>query len=297
MDIERLKEFLVINETGSFKAAAELLGIAPNVLSARFKSFETSIGSPLLKRNNRGIEATASGELVLKNAYQLIQSWETAKSSIRNMKGLSVGSLKIQLCAQTMPAELGPFLDIYSRSHPGLFLDLYDENSCTIKDGLEASVTDIIFAPGKENDFIDFPGRIQIAKYDTLSITVPKDHRLSGLSTTTFEELSGEQFILYPNMLENHTRNLEQSLLNQSGISYRIYEAECSPYFYDLLVPIGKGIQFCIWNYKNTPNSSRLTITDSGYETYFYMLYDPESKNKNAQEFREMFMNYRKERL
>lgn len=40
MDLERLREFMVIAEEKSFKKAAVRLDIAPNVLSTRMRAFK-----------------------------------------------------------------------------------------------------------------------------------------------------------------------------------------------------------------------------------------------------------------
>jgi DNA-binding transcriptional LysR family regulator len=297
MDIERLKEFILINETGSFKAASDMLDIAPSVLSARFKNFESSLGCKLLERNNHYVKPTEKGMMLLKNATELVQSWETAKLAVRNLNGSVISSLKIQLCAQSMPSELGPFMDIYSKSHPWLFLDLYDENNCTIRDGLMSGQTDLVFVPGKEQDFEDIEGKIILSHFDHLTLHVPLSHRLSTSSAVSFNDLSGENFILYPRMKETHIHDLQLEMLERSGISYHIYENSTSPYFYDLLVPIGKGLQFWNWTDRVTPNTVNISVRDSGYDTYYYMLYNPDNNNPIVHEFINLFLNYRKARV
>lgn len=297
MDIERLKEFIVITEAGSFKEAASILGVSPSVLSTRFAVFEQSLGTTLLYRNNHSITLTESGVTLFKNAPEIVSSWETLKSSIKASKGKMVNTLTLQLCAQTMPSELGPFLDKYCRSHPGLFLDLYDENNCKIKDGLMTGKTDIAFAPGTAEDFKDINGRVVISHFDHLSVHLPLDHRLSSSSAINFSDLSGETFILYPQMLDDHVNKLQLSLLEKSGISYSLYDNKCSPIYYDLLVPIGMGIEFWNWNDMSTPNTTKVTIKDSGYDTYYYMLFDSDNSNPIVSEFIQLFLAYRKDRL
>ncbi len=297
MDIERLKEFILINETGSFKKAAEDLGISPSVLSSRFKNFETTLGASLLTRNNQGIELTENGKFFLKKSMELVQSWDTTKAALKNLGGLAVNSLKIQLCAQTMPSELGPFLDHFSQSHPQLFLDLYDDNKCTISEGLLSGTTDIVFTPGDPDDFNDIEGRVILSHHSSLYVHIPVWHRLSKLSSITFEDLSDETFILYPAMTEMHIHNLEKRWLERSDISYHIYDNNSSPIFSDLLVPIGKGIQFWNWTMKSTPNTIRLALRDPGYETCFFMLYNPDNSNPVLHEFMELFLAFRKDRI
>ena len=129
MDFNRLSEFLVLASAGSVKSAAEKLGIPSNVLSTRLRGFEHSLGTVLIRRNAHCFELTESGEKLLAEAPRLLADYEGMLTSLQNVQGTDFKSLRLQLCAQTMPPELGPFLDVYCRQYPSLFLDLYDENS------------------------------------------------------------------------------------------------------------------------------------------------------------------------
>ncbi len=296
MDIERLKEFLVITETGSFKSAATLLQVSPTVLSARFSGFEKSMGAKLLERNSHYVKPTAKGELLLRNASDIISSWETTKTSVRGYIGTVPLSLNLQLFAGAMPAELGPFLDKYSRSHPQLFLNLYDDSSIEMKNGLASGDIDIAFVPGFANDFTDINGRIVLSVFDHPAIYVPYDHPFASYSALCFEDLSGETFCLYPKLKNEHIRNLQAQMLDRAGIPYQIYESHSSLFLNNLLVPIGKGLQFWTWSDTLPPNTSKITIKDNGYETYYYLLYDPKSANPILQEFIQLFLAFRKDR-
>ena len=296
MDIDRLKEFLIIVEAGSFKKASFLLGISPSVLSTRFSVFEESLGTQLLERSNRQLTPTESGRILLYNAHEIVSSWESLKMTLKASKGSVVNTLNIQLCGHTMPFELGPFMDKYCRSHPGLFLDLYDENSCKIREGLITEQTDIVFVPGFRDDFMDVNGRIILNHFEHLSVYIPNDHILASKSSVYFKDLVGETFILYPDMLEKHIRKLQITILNKSGISHRLYTNRCSPLYHDLLVPIGMGIEFWNWSDWIPPNTSKVTIKDEGYDTFFYMLYNPNNPNPIVMEFIQLFLAYRKYR-
>lgn len=296
MDLERLSEFITLAEAGSIKSAAAELGLAPNVLSTRLKSFENSLGTTLIERNAHTFRLTDSGRILIKDARDILDSYGRAITSLSEIRGTSFKRLKIMLCAQTMPMDLGIYLDIYCREHSELFLGLYDENSCRIRSGLQSGAADIVFAIGRENDFEDIEGRIVLSSYPKMRVHIPNDHRLAGRRSIRFSELSGETFILYPNMTETHTRDLQYSMLEQAGIRFDIYQEDYSPFFYDLLVPIGCGVRPWNWTERQAPNSSLVTISDEGYETYMYMLFDPSGTNGTVGHFINSFLKFREER-
>lgn len=296
MDFNRLEEFLVIAEEKSFKKAAARLKIAPNVLSTRFRSFENSLGTELFVRNSHIFELTESGRILLNSANSLLDSYHAVCTSMKGIQGTSYRSLRIMLCAQTMAAELGPFLDLYSRKYPKLFLGLYDENHCRIIDGLKAGQVDIVFTVGRKEDFSEVSGRLVLGEFPRMKVHVANDHPLAKKSRICFQDLSGETFILYPKMKDTFIRDLQFSMLEQSGIEYQIYNEDYSPFFYDLLVPIAKGIRLWNWNDRLAPNSSLLSIDDNGYEACMYLLFNDKTENETALHFIRNYLQFRKER-
>lgn len=297
MDLERLKEFIIITEEQSLKKAAERIGVSSSTLSARYSAFEKSLNVKLLDRNPHKLELTSAGKLFLKDAKDILRSYDKAVEYLHDENKEAYHSLRLMICSQVLAPELGPFLDIYCRRYPQMFLELYDENTCTITEGLTYGRTDIVFTIGRKEEYLDISGRLIITHFPEMNILVPTDHRLAAKPHVQFSDLSGETFILYPKMKEGCIRNLQLSILEQSGIEYGIYKETCSPYFYPLLVPIGKGIRLWNWTTHTQPNTKLIPVKDRGYDTYMYLLYNEQTKNKAAIDFINSFMNFRKERL
>lgn len=296
MDLERLREFMVIAEEKSFKKAAVRLDIAPNVLSTRMRAFEDSLNTRLIRRAKNGVELTETGKAVLPNIYLLLRSYTHVTDSLHDLKNHTFHSLHLQFCSHLVASELGPYLDNFCRRHPQMALDIYDENECQIRGGLKAGKVDIAFVVCREHDFKDISGRIPLSYFPTMYVYLPVDHALANEKLIHFSDLSGETFILYPKMLESWTRDLQFSILEQSKIDYQIYEETTSPYFFDLLVPIGKGIRLWNWREEAAPNTVLVPLADKGYETYLYMLYDADTVNPAVALFINGFLEYRKNR-
>lgn len=296
MDMNSLQEFMVVAEEKSFSKAAKRLGLAPNVLSTRMRSFEKALNTRLIRRVKNGIELTETGEALLPNTSRLLKAYTQITDSLEDLKNRTYQSLHLQFCSHMTPQELGPYLDIFCRKHPQLALDLYDENTCTIRGGLKSGKVDIAFVIGREHDFEDISGRIPLACFPTMYIHLPVEHALANEKAVHFSDLAGETFILYPSMQDPWIRNLQLSILNQSGIDYFIYEESCSPYFFDLLVPIGKGIRLWNWREDQAPNTVLLPIADKGYDTWLYMLYDKKTTNPAVKPFIDGFQTHRSNR-
>lgn len=296
MDFNRLQEFIIVSEEKSFKKAAEKLGLAPNVLSTRIHSLENSLNAKLISRIQNGIELTETGKALLPNIETFLKSYTHMTDSINNLKNHTFQILNLQFCAHLIASEMGPYLDIFCRKHPQLLLNIYDENTCLIRGGLKTGKVDISFVVCRKHDFEDISGKIPLSYFPNMYVYLPVDHVLADEKKIRFSDLAGETFILYPNMQDSWTRDLQISILDQSGIDYQIYDESSSPFFFDLLVPIGKGIRLWNWREENTPNTVLLPIMDNGYDTYLYMLYDTETENPAVLPFINGFLEYRSNR-
>lgn len=296
MDLDRLQEFMIIAEEKCFKKAAARLGVAPNVLSTRIRSFEASLDTQLFSRTKNGLELTETGKALIPNVDVLLKSYTHAADSLDDLKNHTYQSLHLQFCSHMLASELGPYLDTFCRRHPQMILDIYDENTCQIRGGLNSGKVDISFVICRKHDFEDISGRVPLSYFPNMYVHLPVDHTLANEKKVYFSDLSGETFIIYPNMLEPWTHNLQISILEQSGIDYQIYEESCSPFFFDLLVPIGKGIRLWNWREEIAPNTVLIPISDRGYDTYLYMLYDINTTNPAVIPFINGFLKFRSSR-
>jgi DNA-binding transcriptional LysR family regulator len=72
MDIDRLRYFSLIAETGSIRRAAELLRLSPPALSKALKLLERETGMKLVVQSGRGILVTDQGKLLASKARKVL---------------------------------------------------------------------------------------------------------------------------------------------------------------------------------------------------------------------------------
>ena len=64
LPLSALKAFEAVTRTGSFRAAARDLGLAPSAISHAVRSVEISLGTTLFLREKRAIRLTEEGEIL-----------------------------------------------------------------------------------------------------------------------------------------------------------------------------------------------------------------------------------------
>lgn len=82
MDVELLRTFIEIMETGHFVRAAERLNVTQSTVSARVKELEARLGRPLFVRGRSRAVLTAAGRHFRPHAEAMLRSWRRARQEV-----------------------------------------------------------------------------------------------------------------------------------------------------------------------------------------------------------------------
>jgi DNA-binding transcriptional LysR family regulator len=125
LDIDQLKTFVAIAETGSFTRAAEVVHKTPSAVSMQMKRLEERIGRPIFERDGRASRLTNEGERLLDYARRIVKLSAEAVSSI-SKAGLS-GGVKLGVPDDYADRYLPEIMARFSRSHPDVELTVQCE--------------------------------------------------------------------------------------------------------------------------------------------------------------------------
>ena len=82
MNLEELRTFLEVVDTGGLAMAARRLNVTPSTVTARINGLEEEIGQKLLHRNKSGAELTSQGFKFKRYAEVMVQLWAQARSEV-----------------------------------------------------------------------------------------------------------------------------------------------------------------------------------------------------------------------
>lgn len=120
--LEELSTFLRVAETGSFAAAAALLGVDRAVITRRINSLENKLGRRLLQRSTRRLALTPEGEAILEEAAALENHARTF-FSMAQPDGL-VGVVRVR-CSYSLAAfGAARLFECFAEEHPGLTVEM-----------------------------------------------------------------------------------------------------------------------------------------------------------------------------
>ncbi|WP_271410346.1 LysR family transcriptional regulator [Pseudomonas sp. Q1-7] len=97
LDLQLLRLFVTVVESGGFSAAQGELGIGQSTISTQMAKLETRLGFRLCERGKAGFRLTPKGEQVLAATRKLFGAIETFKGEARGMADLLLGELRIGL--------------------------------------------------------------------------------------------------------------------------------------------------------------------------------------------------------
>ncbi|MBB3661839.1 DNA-binding transcriptional LysR family regulator [Prauserella sediminis] len=126
MDIDALRTFVTVAETGQFQAAADELWISQQAVSKRIAVLERHLEVSLLVRTSRGSRPTLDGQVFLPHAKNVLNALDQAELAVRP------GSRPLRV--DVLNRRIAPAQAVYRfyLSHPEMNLDavtLSDENA------------------------------------------------------------------------------------------------------------------------------------------------------------------------
>lgn len=195
MDLRRLRYFLVLAEELNFTRAAHRLHIAQPALSQQIKALERDIGAPLLERNSRGCRLTAVGEVVAREAGELLAHADVARERIRASVDGRQGQLRLALTRSARGGPVDALLAAFRALHPEVELVVRTGwTSHNITELLAGRLDAAFVRPPLDGEGLECR---HIAREELL-VAVPAEHPLARARRITRGHIADEPVILWP---------------------------------------------------------------------------------------------------
>src|SRR5690242_1072692 len=143
VDLDLLRAFQAVVETGSFASAAEQLGCTQPAVSLQVKRLENMFGQALVERA-RPARATEPGQTVLGYARRMLRlNDELLRRFDSGREGIM---LRVGIPNDFSVAMLPMALSRFAAAEPDVILDLHTDLSTSLLDGLRAGQYDLVVA-------------------------------------------------------------------------------------------------------------------------------------------------------
>ncbi|SDL94996.1 DNA-binding transcriptional regulator, LysR family [Franzmannia pantelleriensis] len=119
-----MRAFVRVTETGSFKQAADYLGLPRSTLSKLVSDLESHLGIKLLNRTTRTVTATSDGLAYYQHAVRLVAEVDSLDSDIRSNGLTPSGHLRIDAPSSFATSLLIPAMADFQREYPDISVAL-----------------------------------------------------------------------------------------------------------------------------------------------------------------------------
>lgn len=142
-DLIDLRLFQHTLECGNITAGAQRSHLSLPAASARIRAMESSLGTPLLERNRRGVQATPAGQSLLQHARLIAQQVERLQFDLgQYAKGLQ-GQVRLLCNTAALTEYLPELLAGFLQQHPAIDIDIHELPSLRIVQAITQGVADI----------------------------------------------------------------------------------------------------------------------------------------------------------
>src|SRR5258708_4515751 len=141
LDLELLRSFVSVVDAGGVTPARERVPRPPSTLRPQIKRLEDEVGPPLFNPRGKDVTPTEAGERLLSYARRLLALAEEARDVMARPG--SEGAVKLGIPEDFAAYRLAKLLATFSRSRPGLRLDVRADQSTYLRRDIERGDLDL----------------------------------------------------------------------------------------------------------------------------------------------------------
>lgn len=213
-NLEYLKVFYYVAETGSVTGAAKLLSISQPAVSQAIGQLEFQLGMRLFYRAARGVKLTREGQLLfsyVKNGYEQI---ELGVQKVLQLKNLEGGEIRIGASDMTLRFFLLPYLEQFHEKYKDIKVIVTNAPTPETLDFLQQGRIDfgVVSTPFEEKEGLEI---IKVREIEDIFVA---GRRFTGLKNRTLDLQELEKLPLICLEKGTSTRTYMDAYLSKSKV-------------------------------------------------------------------------------
>lgn len=193
MTLNELRYIVAVQQTGSFRKAAEKVFVTQPALSLAIQKLEDELGVQIFERSRTQVSLTPVGEQIVAQA-QVVLNEVTQIHDIANQgKDQLAGSLKLGAIYTVGPYLLPQLIPVLKKNAPNLTLEMEENLTANLREQLIKGNLDVIIIA------LPFtgPGLTTQPLYDEdFSVVVPTNHPWAKKKNVRTSDLTNEKVLL-----------------------------------------------------------------------------------------------------
>jgi LysR family hydrogen peroxide-inducible transcriptional activator len=237
--LRQILYFRHIAELGSFRRAAEKLGITQPTMTAQIATLERMLGFKLFERSRHGVKLTPAARELLPNALRLEEEMQGFMDVAAGLTGMGSATYRMGVTPTLGPYLLPHVLPDLHRRYDSLRLYVREGTPAELASQLRQAQHDLILTtqPVSASEF-----EVKPLFRESLKLVLPVDHRLANKKRINRADLFGEQVLTIDEQHLYH-RQISELCENLGATLRRDYEGTSLDTLRQMVV-MGMGITF-----------------------------------------------------
>lgn len=194
MQLESLKMFCDVVETGSFSRAAQLNHVTQSAVSQQIRALENRYEQKLLSRSARQVTPTPAGERLFRGCKEILARFDEVEDEIREQATEVSGAATVSAIYSVGLHELQSIQRALLKAHPKVNMRLNYRRNDQVYDDVILGASDLGLVaypqPRAGVDVIPF-------REDRLALIFKPDHALASKSKVTMTAVANLPFIAF----------------------------------------------------------------------------------------------------
>ncbi|MDP3064915.1 MAG: selenium metabolism-associated LysR family transcriptional regulator [Chloroflexota bacterium] len=213
MNLDYLKTYLELVDSGSFSEAAKRLAISQPAVSFQIQKLERDLGVRLLDRSRKAMVLTEAGKRLLSFAQTVVAEQSSLVQDLDRMREDLTG--QIRLASSSIPGEvlLPAMLAEFKALHAGITLSVEVSDSLTVLAGVRDGAFEIGFCGISPTD--EGLEHFKVGEDEIVLIVFP-EHPFARVAEVQPQELQGEPMIVREGT--SGTQGTVNAALSRAGV-------------------------------------------------------------------------------
>jgi DNA-binding transcriptional LysR family regulator len=216
VQIESLKVFCDVAETGSFTKAALVNNVTQSAVSQQISALERIFKSLLIERSKKKIRLTPEGQVLYEYSKQMMQTFESLHSKFQDLKDIISGTIRIATIYSIGLHDLPPYVKRFLKNYPTVNIHVEYRRANQVYEDVLGSVVDIglVAYPTRDSKLEIIPLR-----KEPLVVICHPQHPFARHKTVKLKTLADQKIIGFEPDIP--TRKALDKILKEHGVEVR----------------------------------------------------------------------------
>ena len=195
MNLNQLRYFVSVCETGSFTKAAANHFISQTAITQQIHALEETVGAKLIDRNSRPVSMTSAGKVFWKEAREILAKMDAALLRTREATTGLEGEIRLGFTKGYEHSDLPRYLSAFHQQYPNVLVSCYRCDTDMLAAGLATGDYDVIFTWDSTNLRKEEDLSMRVMERVPLRVALYANHPLARKKELTRKDLKQENIL------------------------------------------------------------------------------------------------------